>query len=359
VWSKHQLRLAWRFLAAWLGEETLWPGDPPYDLCAELAFRHRLEPLLGSTDLPDDLPAALTTHFKDTARTTRAAQIERFARVQSVLAVLESWPVIVFKGFAAAELLYPDIGARSMGDVDLLVCAKDFGAARRALLNAGFQQEFVGHPVLDDPAHHEREFSNGSLTVDLHQGFTQPYRVAIDYDQVFARSLPWTALAPNARILSPEHAVLAQVIHQAIGELTPQAAPVIGLWDLRLMLQPRPTFWRSIETPPLDLDSLRRLAIGCGAERMVYAVLALASLLFPSLAAAFESQKAIVTPRVRRTLDLLVRRAFPPPLLNPSRLEMIARKVGLLPPRSRRALLARQLPLRVRHRMGRLLGHFE
>ncbi len=354
-----KLGLAWKFLAAWLGEGATPNGEPPYPLCAELAYRHRLEPLLGIGELPAEFPVFLAEHFRECARATRAAQIERFGAVQEVLATLRSWPVVVFKGFVAAELLYSDIGGRSMGDVDLLVRAEDFDSARQALLSAGFQQGFVGHPVLDDPAHHEREFSNGTLTIDLHQGFTQPYRIALDYKQLFDRALEWTGLAANARVLSPEHAVLAQVIHQAIGEMTPQAAPVIGLCDLRLMLGARGSFWRSIEAPPLDLDYLRRLAISCGAQRMVYAVLAFASQLFPSLAPAFDSQESIVTPSVRKMLDLLVRRALPPPSLNPWRLEMIARKAILLAPKNRRALFAQQLPLRVRYHLGHLLGHLE
>jgi hypothetical protein len=153
--------------------------------------------------------------------------------------------------------------------------------------------------------------------------------------------------------------VLSQVIHLAIGELTPRSAPAIGICDLRLMLQSRTSFWRPIASQPLNLRRLRALAKSADAERMVYAVFAFASRIFPSLAPGFESQQQAFAPGVRMALDFLVQRAFPPALINPSRLEMIWRKAMLLPPGSRRALFARQMPLRLRYHLGRLLGRFE
>jgi hypothetical protein len=354
VTSEHSL--AWQHIAAWLGEGPP-PNEPaPYGAIAEVAYRNRLEPLLGASELPSTLPSALAHRFREATQATRAAQIARFPAVREVLDVLHRWPVILFKGFAAAELLYPDVGARSMGDVDLLVRPPDFEAARDALLSAGFQQAFTGDPVLDHPTHHERELTNGALVVDLHQGFTQAYRVPVDYAALFERSLPWFAFAPNARVLSPEDAVLAQVIHLAVGELTPQAAPVIGVWDLRLMFGLRAPFW-ALGGPVLDLDRLDALASDSGAARMLYAVLAFSSRLFPSLAPAFRMQGGQVSTGVRATLDRLARRALPPH--NPSRLEMLWRKAVLLPPPARRALLFRQLPLQLRYWVGKFLGRYE
>jgi hypothetical protein len=312
-----------------------------------MAYRHRLEPLLGCTSLPETVPTEMARRFREAAASARAAQIARFGQTLAVLAVLGEWPVVVFKGFPAAELLYPDVGARSMGDVDLLVQPTDFEAAHRALLAAGFRDTHAGDPVLDHPTHHERELSRGELAVDLHQGFTQHYRLPLDYRAVFARSLPWTRLSANARVLSAEDAVLAQAIHLGLGELTPQAAPIIGVCDLRLMLLGRSPFWGDAGGREMDVDRLLALAASCGATRMLDASLAFASALFPSVNAA-----AIPRPPlgggVRALLDGLVRRALPPAVSDASRVEQLWRKAVLLPPRARWAVLAHQLPLRLR-----------
>jgi hypothetical protein len=210
--------------------------------------------------------------------------------------------------------------------------------------------------VLDHPTHHEREFTDGTLVVDLHQGFTQAYRVAFDYAAAFKRSLAWPAVSANARILSPEDAALAQVVHLGVGELTPQAAPVIGVCDLRLMLKPRAPFW-ALGGPSLDLRRLSTLAAESGATRMLYGVLAFSSRLFPSLTPVFQSQIRETPVGTRAALDLLARRALPPH--DATRLEMLWRKALLLPPKARFALLFRQLPLQLRYRVGKLLGRYE
>jgi hypothetical protein len=316
-----------------------------------MAYRHRLEPLLGCLSLPETVPDGLVRRFREAAAAVRAAQISRFEQTRVVLAVLRDWPVVVFKGFAAAELLYPDVGARSMGDVDLLVRPTDFEAAHRALLAAGFRDTHAGDAVVGHPTHHERELSNGDLVVDLHQGFTQLYRLPLDYPALFSRCLHWTELSSNARLLSAEDAVLAQAIHLGIGELTPQAAPIIGVCDLRLMLLRQHPFWGDAGGREVDRDQLLARAASCGASRMLYASLSFASALFPSIGSATARRPALA-PGVRALLDGVVARALPPAIFDPSRLEQLWRKAALLNPRARWALFRHQVPLRLRHLVG-------
>jgi hypothetical protein len=343
--------VAWHFLASWLGEGPPPDVEPPYDLISRIAYRHRLEPLLGCVALPETVPVALARRFHQAAAAARAEQIARFGKTRAVLEVLRDWPVVVFKGFPAAELLYPDVGARSMGDVDLLVRPADFEMAYRALLAAGFRNPYAGDAVLDHPTHHERELSDGELVVDLHQGFTQLYRLPLDYPALFARSLPWTALSPNARLLSADDAVLAQAIHLGIGELTPQAAPIIGVCDLRLMLLRQSPFWGGAGGAEVDMDQLLALAASCGASRMLYASLSFASALFPSIGSAVP-RGLLLGAGVRALLDRVVARALPPAISDPARVEQLWRKAVLLPPGARWALLTHQTPLWLRYLAG-------
>jgi hypothetical protein len=280
-----------------------------------------------------------------------AQTVLRAEPLRKVLEALAPLEVIVFKGAALAQFLYPSPGARPMVDVDLLVRHGEAPEAARRLLNSGYRCYFLGRrsfrsrsnhpyyfsglPFFHRQHYHEWPFAGPDLDIDLHRGFSQPARIAADYSGVFERSLPWEALASNARLLSPEDAVVAQAIQPGRNEFTLSGCPAIGLLDLKLMLEREGPFWGSAGGPPLRLGDVARRAEEWRAEAFVYAGLAYATRLFPSLAGRASAAQPRLSKWRRREIDRwILGRAFPPPLEDPTRQDVWIRKLLLTPPRA-------------------------
>jgi Uncharacterised nucleotidyltransferase len=349
------LESAWRAIAHFLGEPVSLPAPLDPGLIGELARIHRLEGALAEPRLtpisPEPhLPSAIWTRWRQAHAAGIAQAVRRSAPLQEALLALAPAPVIVLKGAALAELIYPSPGARSMGDVDLLIPEEALAASLGKLEALGYRRKYPDHPILDHESFHERQLE-GPLELDLHQAFVQPTRLRIDYPAIFARAIAWPALAPNARLLAPEDAVVYGCLHAAIGEFTPTWAPAIGLLDLRELLDRPGPFWGTLG-PSLASELVRVRAGEWGADRMLHVALALAGGLFPSLRArpTWKTVQPPLSPLVRSLLDVaLVARASPPPLSDPFRAEAILRKGLLLWPRDRLRFAAHALLRRLRH----------
>jgi hypothetical protein len=350
--SKQLQRQAWDAIAFFLGEGEAPPLAKPLasDVIDLVARTHRLDSALAEPRLTPQSPAlhlsaAVWTHWRAAHTAALAQAVHRHARLKEALAALAPLPVIVTKGFAAAELLYPSPAARSMGDVDLLVQSADLERALSRLAPLGYTKQFAGDPILDAPDFHERQLS-GPMELDLHQAFVQPHRLPIDYRAVFGRSLAWPSFAPNARLLAPEDAVAYSALHLCLGELTPVWAPAIGLLDLREMLRRRGPFWGF--GPPLNPQRIAERATEWHSERMLFVALTETQRLFPSIGNAVAQIGQQLPPRLASLLSRsVVDRAFPPPLTSPPRAEVLFRKALLLRPADRARF--------VRHALSRRL----
>lgn len=107
------------------------------------------------------------------ARKIVAANLIRPAAMTPALAALDRAGVraVVFKGAATVEQFELLRGIRGVGDADLLVAPRQFGAARAALLAAGFEEQIASEPV-SYWSNNERVFRGGepTLELDLHRG---------------------------------------------------------------------------------------------------------------------------------------------------------------------------------------------
>ena len=137
------------------------------------------------------------------------------------------------KGWAAARL-YPEVGLRPYGDVDLYVREGAYGAARAAV---------------ESPA------NSGEAYIDLHCGFG-----ALDDrspEELYRRSLVASAAGEDVRLLGPEDHLRLLCLHL----LTHGACRPLWLCDVAAALESRgPDFdWDYF----MQGDALRTDAVGC------------------------------------------------------------------------------------------------
>jgi hypothetical protein len=79
--------------------------------------------------------------------------------------------VIVLKGAALAQTVYPDIALRPMGDIDLLVKEESLKEAEKKLTNLGYKFTLYHH-LKDFCKEYQLQNGNSGEKIELHWGFT-------------------------------------------------------------------------------------------------------------------------------------------------------------------------------------------
>ena len=117
-------------------------------------------------------------------------------------------PAILLKGAAVVRWAYDDLGARDMGDVDVLVPAPRWDEALAALAAAGARLE-------GRPRTHQLDYAVqavlGSARLDLHRYLCARPMFRVDYDAIFASA----RRAGRFFIQNPEHTFVSLAIHAA------------------------------------------------------------------------------------------------------------------------------------------------
>ncbi len=189
---------------------------------APLLYR-RLQPY--STHLPAAVLAGLEQAYWATAvaNTCRLAELQRIVGGMAAAQV----PVILLKGAILAETIYPDVGTRPMGDLDLLIPPAQVEVAEAVLEQLGYTTPAV------DSLGHSRAFLKcygGELTFYSHEGtgtgldlhwrliHHEGFRdiLTIDSQALWLRACPVPSLAGAAWQLSVEDTLLYLALHLAV-----------------------------------------------------------------------------------------------------------------------------------------------
>ncbi|HQJ51399.1 MAG TPA: nucleotidyltransferase family protein [Anaerolineae bacterium] len=107
----------------------------------ELARRERVGPLLyDAVRKKDLLPAEVEAALRQSYYLTAACNLRLFEALDQALRALAARgiEVIVLKGAALAQTVYPSVGLRPMGDLDVLVRPASVPAAREVLAELGY-----------------------------------------------------------------------------------------------------------------------------------------------------------------------------------------------------------------------------
>lgn len=223
--------------------------------------------------LPAPLQARLATAYRATlGRAMRCRQaLVDIARAFAAAGV----PLVVLKGLALAETVYPDLGTRVMSDLDLLVRPEDVERAHDLLSGLGYLPDAQA-----DPAGHGeafvRQFEGERLylhpghplcPVELHWFLVNRewFRVTtrLEEDALWQRVRPLPLDGVAAWQLSAEDTVLYLCLHLAIHH---RYSLVRGFVDLDRLIRCG---------PPLDWETLVSRAHGARLRNVVYFALAM------------------------------------------------------------------------------------
>lgn len=213
-----------------------WPPRGDADIAAFFSYvngQKLLPLLLADENLPAELMAA-----KPRFRAMEFLYRKRFDLAREAIAelqrVLGADAFLFYKGSDYCHRLYDRPEFRPMADVDVYVPAAGFAQVLAKLEAAGYPRKYAGHGAAFSPWHHEIPVVVGSVLVELHRGFAQRVRAAIDYDGMWQRRQWFERNGVSGYCLSPADAILGHAYGLAKDEFSSEISRFI---DCYLLLQ--------------------------------------------------------------------------------------------------------------------------
>ena len=198
-----------------------------------------------------------------------------------ILALLEreQVPVMLLKGAALVEAVYPHPGLRTMVDLDLLVPRPEIQRAHALVQTLGYS--VGGARVSRDDAHvlatyhhhYPLRRDGGAVTIEVHQGLVED-RPDFDVDGIWERAVPSDEGGHRHFLQAPEDFALHVAMHFAKDRMSRHESALGQLADLVRIAERWPVDWE------VTADRARASLV---ADRL-FVALASAQLLFGELA---------------------------------------------------------------------------
>jgi hypothetical protein len=179
---------------------------------------------------------------------TRIQNQAIFAELEGLLPLFQraGIPVVLLKGACFAQTVYPDIGLRPMGDVDLLVPGPKLAEAARIAKSRGFVDTVPeAAPGLRDLLNHEiclRKPGPQPVTLELHHSLVadKTFSYAVPVEWFWSQTEPLGASAQagfgHVLALTPTAQVLYAAAH-AMLQHGGQNTPLRWIYDLDRLLR--------------------------------------------------------------------------------------------------------------------------
>lgn len=306
-----------------------WPPQADADIAAFFNYAHRerlLSLLIADDDLPQQMIAAKSRFRALDALYRKRYELNRDS-VLELLRVLGPDGFVFYKGADYRHRVYDRPEQRPMMDVDLYIPWAQVPAAMQKLLAAGYPRKYT-YWVAFSPQHYELSVVIGGVLIEIHRGFSQRVRAAVDYDGIWQRREWFERDGIAGYRLSPADAILAHAFHLAKDEFSSELVRYV---DFYLLLQRHEG----------ELETCVARAKAWQIERPLFGALHIATAMFPSLktAAVVQAMHALLD---RSTRQFLVDHILPDPTTEPSgwvsgRRIQLRRKFGLMDRRWRRA----------------------
>jgi putative nucleotidyltransferase-like protein len=223
------------------------PAPPPsldWDRALAIAEAEGVAPALGfvfRAEAPAGMPAGVRErlHWHLTQSTARHLIFTRELGWLLEAFEGEQIPVILLKGPALAETLYPDAALRPCTDLDLLIRRESLVAADRLLQRLGYRRLADDHSWSFDVTYDRAALYEGPsrIHVDLHWGLLSDPRYSWDEREgltVCDRAVPIRVAGQDALGLCPEDLLLYLAVHLAVHH---GLAGLLWYWDLALILE--------------------------------------------------------------------------------------------------------------------------
>ena len=184
-----------------------------WDYLLEEAHSRKVSPLLYR-HLKDEegLPEKVKEDLKITYYTNSARNIWLLSKLGEILQIFREGeiPVIVLKGAALLETVYPDIGLRPITDLDLMVHRKDLPEIKEGLSRLGYENSEA----------YPEDFVKEGLMIDLHWELINVTRVGsrakackIEISDFWQNSQALRISGMETRVLSPEYLLIDLCLH--------------------------------------------------------------------------------------------------------------------------------------------------
>ncbi len=176
-------------------------------------------------------PAPLTetaTRAWKSNRLRNRAIIVMAGRVQQALEAAGETPIL-FKGIHYLDWLWPDVGARRLQDLDLVMPGADLDRCRVALGDLGFTP--IEEPT-SDAIHLQHPIG---LEVDLHHRFR--LFESLPQQDHLAYHTPRLASGPAWRVFAPDHELATLIHHHCSNHLEVEGTRLCWIADLALRLR--------------------------------------------------------------------------------------------------------------------------
>jgi len=253
------------------GDQQAW--ERVFQAAAQLGVAPLLYVRLKTPTLHSSVPTAVLQSHKGDFLWSQARNMKVFARLREVFAVFRDHriDVIALKGAALAELAYPQIGLRTMGDIDLLVRKDDLARVEAIMEDMGFQadESYRAKEWYHAKHHHLVPYVSGDgiLKLDIHHDITTVDScIRVPVESLWSHAQTVRISTMGCLTLSWEHMLLHLALHIAdqncfLGDLR-------GLCDVAEIVKRFPG--------DIDWDELERVAQAWGCVKQLFFVLALA-----------------------------------------------------------------------------------
>lgn len=246
--------------------EELLEGPLDFERLVFLAAPDRLVPPLWKTlaRVPEAKKPPGTDRLRKMAAVVDFGLSGAEEALEQTLAVLvdAGMPVMLLKGSALIQTVYPSVEDRPMGDLDLLLPRDIVEDAWTLLRDAGWRPPFGEAAEFWEDLQHLRPLVNpGQLAtpIELHRSIVRPGTFAVDHERLWEESRAVEVGSTTVRVPSAHHHLLHLSIHyawqNAIGRALARTAR-----DVAFLLHRDPPAW----------DALREVTVESRADTCVY-----------------------------------------------------------------------------------------
>jgi hypothetical protein len=190
------------------------------------AEHHALRSLLYGRlqeSCPDIVPAPVLEKLKSDAGANARRSLQLTAELLRVLALLQERSIraLSYKGPVLSSQAYGNLALREFLDLDILVPAGQFPAAKQALLSAGYQSALAltqrqERSLLRSNCEYVLDHPERQCTVELHWRIAPRHFAAeFDFDQLWARCRRIPLAGSEVSTLADEDLLLVLSVHAA------------------------------------------------------------------------------------------------------------------------------------------------